>query len=260
VPGDDSQIIYVWFDALVNYLSALNYDKDGDKFNKYWPADLHVIGKGIIRFHAVYWPAMLLSAGLPLPKKLFVHGYINIDGQKISKSKGVTIDPFELVNDYGVDAVRYFLLREIPAHGDGDFTLEKFKRRYNADLANGLGNLVSRTAALCEKNKLDYKDLKIKPDHFEKKINQLYAELKFDEILKLVWHKIATANLHINIKKAWEIKDKKELKKVLDKVVTDIQQVAQALLPFIPESAQKILDQFSQSKIKKGDSLFPRIK
>ncbi|NQU78070.1 methionine--tRNA ligase [Candidatus Falkowbacteria bacterium] len=268
VPGDDSQIIYVWFDALVNYLSALDYDKDGEKFNSFWPADLHVIGKGIIRFHAVYWPAMLLSAGLPLPKKLFVHGYVNIGGQKISKSKGPKIDPFELVNDYGADAVRYFLLREIPSHGDGDFTLEKFKTRYNADLANGLGNLVSRVSNLCEKNNLEYPDLsgpaagglRVKSDDFNKQIDKFFAELKFDEILKFVWQKIAGADAYINQEKPWEVKDKVKLKKILTPLVKDIQKIARALLPFTPISAEKIISQFSQPEIKKGDSLFPRIK
>lgn len=259
VPADDSQIIYVWFDALVNYLSALDYDKDGEKFKKYWPADLHIIGKGIIRFHAIYWPAMLLSAGLALPKKLFVHGYVNIEGQKISKSKGVSVDPFKLVKDYGADAVRYFLLREIPAHQDGDFSIKKFKTRYNADLANGLGNLVSRVSNLIEKNNLKLTNVKVRSDKFEKEIEKLFTELKFDEILRLIWQKISQADSYVNKQKPWSITDKEKLTKVLKKLTINIQKIAQALLPFIPETAEKILDQFSQSKIKKGESLFPRI-
>ncbi|MBU4332002.1 methionine--tRNA ligase [Patescibacteria group bacterium] len=260
VPGDNSQIIYVWFDALINYISALDYDINGDKFKKFWPADIHVIGKGISRFHAIYWPAMLLSAGLPLPKKLFVHGYVNIGGEKISKSIGNTVDPFELVKKYDVDAVRYFLLREIPAHGDGDFSEERFREKYNADLSNNLGNLISRTANLIEKNEIEFAKLEVKPNEFEKQIDKFYSDFKFDEILKFIWQKIDEANLYINKKEPWKVKEKKELEKIFKKLVIGIQKIAKALVPFIPETAQKILNQFSQPKIKKHEILFPRIK
>ena len=150
VPGDDTQVVYVWADALVNYISALGYPK-GEKFKKYWPADVHVVGKDILRFHATIWPAMLLSLGIELPKTIFVHGFITADGQKMSKSLGNVIDPFELVEKYGTDAVRYFFLREIPSTEDGDFSYEKFEVRYNADLASGLGNLVARVVTLATK-------------------------------------------------------------------------------------------------------------
>ena len=151
VPSDDSQVMYVWFDALTTYLTALGYP-DGNLYKKYWidhPNRFHVIGKGIIRFHAVYWPAMLESAGIPLPTDEFVHGYITVEGQKISKSLGNVVDPFDLQSRFGTDPLRYYLLREIPAWGDGDFSQKRFVDLYNGELANGLGNLVARVARLC---------------------------------------------------------------------------------------------------------------
>ncbi|MCK5413353.1 MAG: methionine--tRNA ligase [Candidatus Pacebacteria bacterium] len=174
VPGNENQTMYVWCDALTNYISALGYGNDYGgstslnedsplergksaeqmgcvKFEKYWPADIHVIGKDILRFHAAIWPAMLLSAGLPLPKKLLVHGFITSDGQKISKSLGNIIDPFEVAEKYGVDALRYYLLKEIPSGGDGDFSFARFEEVYKSDLQNGLGNLTARTLTLAEK-------------------------------------------------------------------------------------------------------------
>jgi methionyl-tRNA synthetase len=151
VPNDPEQVMYVWCDALTNYISALGYGEDGEKFKRFWPADVHVVGKDILRFHAMVWPAMLLSAGLPLPKKICVHGFITSGGQKMSKSLGNVIDPFEVVQKYGVEPVRYFLLKEIPTTEDGDFSYAKFEEVYKADLQNGLGNLVSRVLAMTEK-------------------------------------------------------------------------------------------------------------
>lgn len=142
VPGDDSQMMYVWCDALTNYISALGYPDD--KYKKYWPADVHVIGKDIIRFHAIYWPAMLMSAGIELPKKLLVHGFVTSEGKKMSKSLGNVVDPFELIKKHGVDPVRYYLLREIPTFDDGDYSDERFKSLYDGELADNLGNLVKR--------------------------------------------------------------------------------------------------------------------
>lgn len=151
VPGDPSQVMYVWFDALGNYISALDSAENGPLYRRYWaenPHRVHVIGKGILRFHAVYWPAMLLSAGLPLPTTIFVHGYITASGQKMGKSLGNAVDPSELIARYGADALRYYLLREIPATEDGDFTPERFARAYNGDLANDLGNLLNRVVSM----------------------------------------------------------------------------------------------------------------
>ena len=156
VPNDESQKIYVWFDALVNYLTGLNWQNNDKLFKKYWPANVHVIGKGISRFHAIYWPAMLKSAGFDFPKEIFVHGYITINGKKISKSLGNTIDPQKIVEKYGTDTIRYYLLKEIPAYGDGDFSESRLKEIYNADLANGLGNLVARVAKLCQNSNFNF--------------------------------------------------------------------------------------------------------
>ncbi|MCX6791253.1 MAG: methionine--tRNA ligase [Candidatus Gribaldobacteria bacterium] len=152
VPDDESQTIYVWFEALINYVSALGYlTADDEKFKKYWPANFHFIGKDITRFHTLLWPAMLLGLGIELPKNVFVHGYITVGGKKMSKSLGNVVDPFELVQKYGTDLVRYFLLREISPTEDGDFTYEKLTERYNADLANGIGNLLARVVTLANK-------------------------------------------------------------------------------------------------------------
>jgi methionyl-tRNA synthetase len=153
VPGDTNQRMYVWFDALNIYQSGIGFGWDEEKYKKWWPADIHVIGKGIIRFHAVYWPAILLSAGLKLPKQLFVHEYFTVNGQKMSKTLGNVYYPLPLLEKYGADPLRYYCLAKISPFQDGDFSEEKFKESYNADLANGLGNLVSRVAKLCEKRR-----------------------------------------------------------------------------------------------------------
>ena len=151
VPGDNTQRIYVWFDALNIYQSGIGFGRDEEKYNKWWPADVHVIGKGIIRFHAVYWPAFLLSAGLKLPKKIFVHGYYTVNGQKMSKTLGNVYDPVPLLEKYGADPLRYYFLAKTPPFTDGDFSEEKFVEAYNSDLANGLGNTVSRIVGLISK-------------------------------------------------------------------------------------------------------------
>ena len=155
LPGDDNQKIYVWFDALTIYMTGVGWGYDEKLWRRWWPADLHIIGKDIIRFHAVYWPAMLLSAGLPLPKALLVHGFISSGGRKMSKTLGNVIDPYAVIKKYGVEPLRYFLLSQIPTLDDGDFTVEAFKSVYQADLANGLGNLAARLAKLCEKGAID---------------------------------------------------------------------------------------------------------
>jgi methionyl-tRNA synthetase len=151
VPGDPEQVMYVWYDALGNYITALGYADDGPLYQRYWvenPHRVHVIGKGILRFHAVYWPAMLLSAGVPLPTEIFVHGYITVEGEKMSKSLGNVLDPYTLAEQGGIDPLRYYLLREIPATEDGDFSQERFTRTYNTDLADQLGNLLNRTVSM----------------------------------------------------------------------------------------------------------------
>ncbi len=247
VPGDDTQTVYVWADALSNYL----YPKDQ------WPADLHCIGKDILRFHALFWPAMLLSAKLPLPKSIFVHGHITVDGQKMSKTLGNVVDPVELVKKYGADAVRYYLLREIPSTDDGDFSYKKFEERYNADLANGLGNFTARVLTLA--SKLEGSELKITDNEAENKIQltsqiikQKMADYRFSEALASIWELISFGDAYINEKKPWETKDAV----VVGNLVFLLKNIANLLIPFLPQTATKIRDGIEgRTKI----NLFPRI-
>ncbi len=256
VPGDDSQRIYVWFDALNIYQSGVGFGWDNEKYEKWWPADLHVIGKGIIRFHAVYWPAILLSARLLLPKGIFVHEYFTVNGQKMSKTLGNVYDPNIAIETFGTDALRYFCLAKISPFQDGDFSEEKLKESYNSDLANGLGNLVARVAKLSETN-----NVIASPEgawqSLSPKIEKLLEEYKFNEALNHIWEKIKIADQLVNEKKPWTLTGD-EAKEVLADLVKKIQHIAFNLQPFLPETAEKILKQFS-GKIKSSDPLFPRI-
>lgn len=264
VPGDEGQIMYVWFDALSNYITALNYAGDQKLFKQFWPADVHVVGKGVIRFHAVYWPAMLLSAGLELPHELFVHGYINVDGEKMSKSLGNVIDPFELVQQYGTDAVRYYLLKQVHPVEDSDFTIAKFEEVYNADLANGLGNLVARVSNMIEQSGLVIKnnnDLKHDDiyNKYKENLDQHIVEYRFDRAISFINNFVTKCNRDIDMDKPWKITDNKELEKFFSQYVYEIRNIASWLKPFLPATADKIITQFTAEKIVKGESLFPRI-
>lgn len=257
VPHDPNQIMYVWFDALTTYLTSLGYGSDEALFNKYWSSEtekIHIIGKGIIRFHAIYWIAMLLSANILLPDVEFVHGYITINGQKISKSLGNVIDPIEMVEKYGADTLRYYLLKEIPPSGDGDFSERRLKEVYNADLANGLGNLVARVARLAEKNEIDVVKEKLS---YDQKVEKYLNEFKFNEALTVIWSKVAEADKHINETKPWTLSGR-QAKQALEKLSKNICEIAFNLQPFLPETAEKILIQFS-GKIKSSAPLFPRL-
>lgn len=264
VPGDDSQRIYVWFDALNIYQSGIGFNWGEEKYNKWWPADLHVIGKGIIRFHAVYWPAILLSAGLKLPKKLFVHEYFTVNGQKMSKTLGNVIDPLELITKYRAESLRYFFLAKFSPFSDADFSENKFIEVYNADLANGLGNLVARVAKLCEN--ANYTQLApqdrtsthlINVEEYSKAIE----EFRFNDALSFVWQKIANLDKFINNEKPWELlkTNNSKLKTVLSHAVDQIQEIAALLEPFLPKTAKKIESQFKGPKITSQPPLFPRI-
>ncbi len=258
VPGDETQIIYVWFDALVTYLTALGFGKDEELYKKYWVDNskrLHVIGKGIIRFHGVYWPAMLASAGLPLPSNEFVHGYITAEGQKISKSLGNVVDPFELVEKFGREAVRFYLLREIPAWGDGDFSLNRFHDLYNGELANGLGNLVARVARLASDTNLSLPEKK--NFTFKKVVLDNLRNFRFDQAMIGLWEEISVLDKKINTEKPWELEGTK-LKKVITPIAQEIREIAFNLGPFLPETSEKILAQFT-GKIAAEKPLFPRI-
>ena len=260
VPGDEKQIMYVWFDALSNYITGLDFATNGHRFKQYWPCDVHVVGKGIIRFHAVYWPAMLLSAGVDLPKKLFVHGYINIEGEKMSKSLGNVIDPLELVAKYGCDPVRYYLLRHIHPVLDSDFGIKKLEDAYTADLANGLGNLVSRVAGLIEQNSVK---VSIKYQVSSIKFMDKYIEnFQFDQAMKFIWEKITKLDVYVSEKEPWALAKAgktEELAKVLNEASNGIFEVAKLLEPFLPDTAKKIQDVFEKEEIRKGSPLFPRL-
>ncbi|MCH8820917.1 methionine--tRNA ligase [Patescibacteria group bacterium] len=259
VPGDSKQIMYVWFDALGIYLTGIGYGTDEKKFKKWWPANIHLIGKGILRFHAVYWPAILLSAGLPLPKSIYVHGYLTVEGEKISKSVGNVTHPNELVDKYGRDPVRYFLLKDIPFGNDGDFSIERFEEVYNADLANGLGNLVSRVSKLLEINNVDAGSIKRTTKKFSPELEHAIENLKFNEALNFIWENIRAVDLYIEKERPWEISDL-GIKVVLETLVNRIEEIAFDLKPFLPETSEKITKQFSGPKIKSEKPLFPRIK
>jgi len=264
VPGDDSQKMYVWFDALNIYQSGIGFGSDEEKYKKWWPADVHVIGKGITRFHAVYWPAFLLSAGLSLPKTIFVHGYITVDGQKMSKTIGNMVDPFELVVKYGADAVRYFLLREIPATEDGDFSYEKFETRYNADLAGGLGNLVARVVTLATKINLKVQDSSLKQasnpklqtllGETKQKVENALDEFQFNEALVAIWEVIHACDKYIDEKKPWS--ESSEQKQVIGDLLLVIGEIGDLLKPFLPETSERILKQLEGGT---REILFPRL-
>ncbi|MBI2338351.1 methionine--tRNA ligase [Candidatus Daviesbacteria bacterium] len=254
VPGDPAQRIYVWFDALNIYQSGVGFGWNDEKYKKWWPADLQVIGKGILRFHAVYWPAFLLSANLNLPKKLFVHEYFTVNGQKMSKTLGNVYDPLPLVERYGVDSLRYYCLAKISPFQDGDFSEDKFKEAYNADLANGLGNLVARVSKLCEKNNITSEN---NSNTFDPEVEGHLADYKFNEALSYIWSEIAKADKKVNEEKPWELTGEKA-KAVLEDLVKRIQNIAFNLRPFLPQTSEKILKQFS-GEIKSQQPLFPRI-
>jgi methionyl-tRNA synthetase len=260
VPGDPCQVMYVWFDALSNYITGIGYGDDEKKFKKLWPADVHVIGKGIIRFHAIYWPAMLLSAGLPVPKELFVHGYINIAGEKMSKSIGNVIDPFKLVKEFGVEPVRYYLLRYIHPVQDSDFDIDKFKESYTADLANGLGNLVSRVTGLIAQNNIKVKLEKVKKT--DKKLDRFITEFQFDQALKYIWEKIAELDVYVSKKEPWALAKQGKTEKlqiILSKAASGILEVVYLLEPFLPDTSVKIQEIITAKKIEKAAPLFPRL-
>ena len=265
VPEDSNQVIWVWFDALANYITALGYGSDSKKFQEFWQKNknkLHFIGKGIARFHTLYWPAILLSAKLTLPQTIFIHGYITSFGQKMSKSLGNVINPFDLVEKYGVDSVRYFLLREASPFEDLDFTYEKFEERYNADLAKGLGNLIARVITLAQNPKYQIPNSKqiLNPksqkaiDKTKKNYYKTLDEFKFNEALIAVWDLISFCDKYIEKERPWE--ESKKQKEVISNLLFAIGEIAKLLEPFLPETSEKIIEQL---KNKKSKPLFPKI-
>jgi methionyl-tRNA synthetase len=258
-PIDPDQCIYVWFDALINYISAIGYldfieNKPSD-FQKIWPADIHFVGKEIYKFHTVIWPAILLSLGLPLPKKVFGHGWWTFEGEKMSKSKGNAIDPYKVINQFGRDTLRYFVLREVPFGNDGDFCMKNLTERYNGELANELGNLFSRTLKMLEKycdgiipdvnpekNILWDKSIEVIKEYEDNMEN-----IDFYKALNKIWELIRISNKYIEDEAPWklakDINNKSKLNNILFNLLATMKIIATLLAPFMPDSSDKMLKQ-----------------
>ena len=269
VPGDHDQIMYVWLDALSNYITVLGYpDRAG--WEEYWPADVQVVGKDILRFHAGIWPAMLLGLDLPLPKKLLVHGFINVGGAKMSKTVGNVVDPNQIIDEYGLDAFRYFFYRHIPTQDDGDFTWEKFETAYNQELGNDLGNLISRVASMVSRYQSGVIGDAPQGDHDMKPYFDAMKELKFNVAMDETWATVRGVNRYIEMVKPWEIAKKREkdpeaeahLGEVLGQAVGSLLQIADQLVPFLPSTAAAIHKTFGSGVIvplESANGLFPKI-
>ncbi|MBU0636922.1 MAG: methionine--tRNA ligase [Patescibacteria group bacterium] len=252
LPWDKSQTVYVWIDALLNYYSATKIYSEKEKF---WPPSLHLMAKDILWFHSLVWEGLLLANKIELPKVIFAHGFFTINGQKISKTLGNVIDPLVLVNEYGSDAVRYLLISSFSFGNDGDISLEKFKEKYNSDLANGIGNLIARIAKLCET--LDFNNTNIPVNNFSSDIVKHMSQYRPDEAIKSVWRRIADFNRIIGKDKPWKL-EKNKLKEKLNLYIKKILSIAFDMEPFLPKTSEVIQKIFSQEKIKKPDSIFPR--
>ena len=285
VPGDESQRIYVWFDALINYISGVGYGTDDAAFGKWWPAQLHLVGKDIIKFHCALWPAMLMSAGLPLPSRVFAHGFFTVNGDKMSKSLGNVVDPLDVAAEYSNDVLRYFLLREIRMGEDGDFSFQRLRDRYNSDLADEFGNLVHRVLTMTEK----YFDGKV-PERAEGFLAGAWPayqgameELRLHDAVETIWSVIRQSNQFIDQQAPWQLAKLKEEKLLSDTMyvlLETLRHIAWMLYPIMPDTSEKLFGklglstpkEFSHSalkawvwgelepggKIAKGDPLFPR--
>lgn len=261
VPGDNNQVMYVWFDALLNYITVLGYPEHTD-FKTFWPADVQIVGKDILRFHAAIWPGILLALGLPLPKSLFVHGFVNVDGQKMSKSLGNVTSPTEIIDKYNVDAFRYYFMRHIPSYGDGDFSWTKMEAAYNNELANELGNAVSRVAAMITKYQNGIIGEIPPANHDIHEYEEAITHFKFDRALDEVWEQVRGINQYIDTEKPWQIaktNDVSHLQDVLAYAASCLLEIADLLTPFMPDTAGKIQFVFKEGIVRPLDeSLFPK--
>lgn len=262
VPGDDNQVIYVWFEALMNYISLLGYP-NGPEFKTYWPTDVQIVGKDNLRFHAAIYPAMLLSAKLPLLKKLFVHGHITVDGKKMSKTVGNVVTSEQIISKYGSDAFRYYFLKHISSYEDGDFTWEKFEAAYNNELANDLGNTVQRIASMINRYQQGVVGDYPTAGHDVAQYHEAIQNCQFDKALTWVWEMIKDISIYIESQKPWQIaKDGEEahLNEVLATCVGDVLQVAELLQPFLPTTSQTINKIFEGGFVRNYSGvLFPRL-
>src|SRR3989344_73088 len=263
VPNDPSQRQYVWCDALSNYITALGFGrKDSSLYEEFWPADVQVIGKDILRFHAAIWPGMLLALGISPPKMLYVHGFVTSGGKKMSKTLGNVVDPLEIVEKYGVDPFRYFFLRHIPSYSDGDFTWELFEAAYNNELADQLGNAVSRTAAMISKYQNGVIGNTPPPQHDVAPFQKAIAVCRFDNALNEIWGQVKGLNQYIDEEKPWEIAktgDEEHLREVLATLASNLLEIAALLGSFMPETATKIQSVFGTGLLKPlAGPLFPK--
>jgi methionyl-tRNA synthetase len=261
VPGDNEQVIYVWFEALLNYITVLGYPEHAD-FKKYWPADVQIIGKDIIRFHAAIWPAILLGLGAALPKQLYVHGFVTAEGKKMSKTIGNVIHPKEIIDKYGVDTFRYYFLRHIPSYEDGDFSWERLEAAYNNELANELGNAVQRTVVMIQKYQKGIIGNIPPAEHDIAQYEEALAVCRFDRALDNVWEQVRGLNQYIDEEKPWVIAkggDEDHLREVLAYQASNLLEIADLLLPFLPDTAAKIKAVFSEGIVRPTEgTLFPR--
>jgi methionyl-tRNA synthetase len=256
VPGDETQVMYVWCDALANYVTALGFAHDSDLYKKFWPADVHVIGKDILRFHAAIWPGMLLSAGLPLPRALLVHGFVTSGGKKMSKTLGNVIDPEELIAEYGAEAVRYYLARHISPFEDGDLTREGFKEAYNGNLANGLGNVVSRVMTMAEAHLEGPVAVEAQtiPDEFI----QAMEAYRVNDAVAIVWQWVARIDERIALEKPFALvkEDPEKAKALIAELVREVYTIARMLKSVMPKTSAAIKEAVKANK--KPQNLFPR--
>ncbi|MFZ1360485.1 MAG: methionine--tRNA ligase [Candidatus Saccharimonadales bacterium] len=267
VPNDPDQIMYVWIDALANYITVLGYpDKEG--WQDYWPADVQVIGKDILRFHAGIWPAMLLGLELSLPKKLLVHGFVNVGGAKMSKTVGNVVDPNEIIDTYGLDAFRYFFARHIPTQDDGDFTWEKFETAYNTELGNDLGNVVQRVAAMITRYQAGVIGDARQAEHDMKPYREAMESLTFNLALDHIWSAVRSLNQYLENVKPWEVAKRRDtdteaeehLSDILGQAVGSLLQIGDMLVPFMPHTAEVIQKTFETGVIVAPEAmLYPKI-
>lgn len=261
VPGDDTQVMYVWFEALMNYITVLGYPEHQD-FKDYWPANVQVIGKGILRFHAAIWPGMLLGLGLPLPKTLFVHGYVTVNDKKMSKSLGNSVSPSEVVDAYSADVFRYYFLRHIPSYGDGDFSWERIETAYNTELANELGNAVQRTAAMVIKYQQGAIGAIPPAEHDVAQYTAALEHCQFDRALDKVWEQVRGLNQYIDETKPWQVAkqgDEEHLRDILAYQVSCLLEIADLLEPFMPDTALRMRNVFASGVVQPIEgTLFPK--